>query len=142
MTPLMIDSHVRERLSKLIQFANSNKISMDHLLDQKLGRAAIMADDPNYSCEVPFGYWVTYTVEKQVHPEEGGIDVKHLCIRLRDAKESTMPAVPSTLLIMKEFGIDSFDTCLIELNGKMNTVEIWEPQTKKPYPGGHFRQVE
>lgn len=142
MRPLLIDQEAKNKIKGLILFAEANKISMDSLLDQKIGMAGLIADNPNYNCTLELGYWITYTVEQQVNPEEGDIDVKHLCIRLKDAKESTMPTVPSTLLIMKEFGIESFDTCLIELNGKMNTVEIWEPQTKKPYPGGHFRQVE
>ena len=85
--------------------------------------------------------WTTYP-ERSHGGQHVNIDVKHLCIRLREANDNALPNVPATLLIMKEFGIDSFDTCLVELNGSKTYVEIWEPQTKSPYPGGHFRQVE
>lgn len=79
MAVLVINEDVRAGLERLAEYANNNRYSFDELLDIKNKALDAPGLDPKFSCMVPIGYKVVFTVEEQPGAQGGGmINMRHM----------------------------------------------------------------
>lgn len=132
MRALVIDEKAQERIKILMDFAERNPISMDHLLDMVNGKEPNVGDLPDFKVHLVDGYDVFYTLEEQLQGDGKVILVKHLSVRLLHAEEGKLPSPAAVKMIMNEFGIEDFSTCKIDYSISNNSIDLWEPQMSNP----------
>lgn len=97
MRVLLIDDSIRAKIKTLIDYAEKNPFSMDELLDTHNKELAPAGDMDGFSLQIPMGYMVVYSIEKQPMGK-----VRHLSVSV--GTENKMPSQESVQMIMEEFG--------------------------------------
>jgi hypothetical protein len=120
MSALLIDDTIREQILAVKAYAEKNQYTMDDLLDIKNGTQEPPGNNAFYSCALPIGYKVVYTIEQQV---EGTL--RHMSISVNDK----LPSTEAVKMIMVEFGFENeLENCYlyIEEGGKaINVIESY-----------------
>lgn len=98
--PLVIDGEAKAEIARVKAHAEANFITFDEMkakAEAEVPPPAI-GDDPNFSCQLKFGYRVTFSVEKQpmgwCHHISVSVDEK-----------GKYPNEAAVTTIMKEFGM-------------------------------------
>jgi hypothetical protein len=123
MRALIIDKAAREALQKLVVHAEANVFTMDDLLDLHNGQGPMAGDLDGYSCVLPVGFRVVFSIEDQVPGK-----VWHLSMSVD--KDDRLPNPHAVEVVMKELGFKnelhecSFDLAYIGPNRK--AINVWE----------------
>lgn len=91
--PFVIDAKIKEKLTKLKEYAEAHPISLDDLLNKRV----VAGDHEEFTVKLPFGYRVVYSLEKQ---NIG--DVRHLSMSVNQDKK--LPNPRSVNEVMKMLG--------------------------------------
>lgn len=119
MRPLVIDEEAKIKLQTLKEFAERNPLSVDDLLDIHNKSEPPVGDREGFSCEIPFGFRIVFSVE----PQPKG-PARHLSISV-DAP-NRMPNPVAVQLLMQELGFDKeLEECYVYFEDK-NAVNIIE----------------
>lgn len=125
MRPLVIGPEEKEKLQALKDNAEQNILSFDDLLDIKNKREPLVGDRPGFSCEIPVGFRVVFSLEN--HPMKDGSGfktIRHMSMSV-DA-EGKLPNPIACKMIMEELGYKSeLIDCIIsiERNHAINILE-------------------
>ena len=66
MRPLIIDNEVKASIARMVDYAKANVQTMDDLLDRFNRQAPIPGDTDGYTCFLPFGFKVVFTIEEHI----------------------------------------------------------------------------
>lgn len=122
MRALIID---KEPIKRLREYAEANPIEVNAgvVLDNKIPRAG---DNPLLTLEIPVGYRICFSVEKQKFENQPLLHVRHLSVSVDDPKK--LPSIPAVEAIMKELGfvgnIDEQENVWIEDERAINVIQI------------------
>jgi hypothetical protein len=106
---LLINDEIREIIQKVIDFAETNIIEMDDLLDQHLGDRPPVGMLEGYRCDIPVGYRIVYSIERQ----NPGL-VRHLSVSVDTP--GRVPNIPAMTEIMKLFGFtQQLEECMVSM---------------------------
>jgi len=126
---LLIDQEVQAQIKKVIEYADSHRVTMDDILDVMNGTGTKAGDNKENVLEIQMGYRVVFSIEEQpIGP------VRHLSISV-DGDVKDMPSVQSVKLIMSEFGFENaLENCHVFLEdckglGGRKAVNIVELKT-------------
>lgn len=125
--PLIIDEDARNKFRKVIEHAEANVFTMDDLLDIYNKQGTIAGDMKEFTCILPFGYRIVYSIEEQ-NPSK----VRHLSISVNE--DDKLPNELAVKEIIKEFGFtNELENCLLRLEPigpnrqAINIIEIITP---------------
>lgn len=114
---LVIDAEAKERISKLKEYAESNEMSLDDLLDIYNDPSLAAGRLKEHNILLYNGYRVVYTIEHQ--PK---FKARHISISLNNQ----LPPVHAAQLIIDEFGFEnSLEDC--HIYEEPNAINIIEP---------------
>jgi hypothetical protein len=65
MRALLLDEEAQEKIARCRRYAEENRLSMERILQLNDERKSPGEADPNYLCEVRFGYRICFTIEQQ-----------------------------------------------------------------------------
>lgn len=125
MRPLIIEAHT---------FTALRKYAEDHpifVTDEAVAKreVPIAGDDPNYTLEVPFGYRICFSMERQQIINQPELLVRHLSVSVDTP--GRLPSIPAVEMIMKELGFEGgiYDQDSVFLEGEkaINVVQIIKP---------------
>jgi len=112
MRPLIISNDACVAIRKVIAYAEKHVMNMDELLDIYNGDLPPAGDRPEHVCEIPVGYRVVYSIERQ-----NDLDVKHISISVDNPAK--LPSVESAREILKAFYIETkLEECKVRIDGK------------------------
>lgn len=97
MLPLIIGADEKQTLKKLKQFAEDHPMTMDDLLDILNGGPA-PGDREGYTCFIPFGFRVVFTIE----PNRQGNKIRRVSVSI--ASKRGLPSFEAVEMIMEELG--------------------------------------
>lgn len=107
---LVINDEVRSTIKKLIEYAESHQYSLDDLLDIKNKQLSVAGDEPEFSCEIPDGFRVVYTIENQPMGK-----VRHISISISGEK-GKLPNPAAVEMIISEFGFkNKLEDCHVSI---------------------------
>lgn len=113
---LVINNVAKSDIAKLIEFAESNELSFDDLLDIYNNPDKSPGYNPEFNCLLNVGYRVVFTIEQQ--PK---FKAKHISISLNE----DMPPIDSVKLILQEFGFkNKLEDCHIYM--EENAINVLE----------------
>lgn len=117
MRVLVMGPEEKDKLSKLKENAIKNIFSFDDLLDMKNEQAPIPGDIDGFSCIIPDGFRVVYSIEH--HPKTDGsgfTPIRHASISVHE--EGKLPNPHACEMIIAELGFTNpLENCLIDVEG-------------------------
>jgi anti-sigma regulatory factor (Ser/Thr protein kinase) len=117
--PLLIDDTAREQIKALKEYAEKNQYTMDDLLDIKNGAQEAPGNNAFYSCALPVGYKVVYTIEQQVPGT-----LRHMSISVN----GKVPPIEAVQMIMAEFSFENeLKDCYLYLEEGGVAINVIEP---------------
>lgn len=127
MRPFIIDDTTKLAIERIKAYAEKNIVQMGDLVAIKHGNEEkIPGNNPKHVCNLPFGYRVVYSIEKQTQGE-----VRHLSISV-DAKDK-LPHQNVVETIMEMIGFqEKFSILLkqgfiqIESGDFGHAINVWE----------------
>lgn len=123
MRPLIIDELAREKIRKLILNAEQNVIKIDETLDIFNLQAPIVGDRKGFSCTLPIGYRVVYSIEEHPNNKREIKKVRHISISIDSPGKLPNPAAVETLI--KEIGFkNEMHDCMIKV--REDCIEVAE----------------
>lgn len=133
MRPLVIDKKARARIKKVIRFAEENKITAQEISSRMESEIPI-GDHPDYTCEIPFGFRVCFSIEQ--HPSGW---MRHISVSV--AEPGRVPSFDGVNLLLEEFGfrerVGGRLVVYVEGGRAINLLELVDPddarkQREKP----------
>lgn len=94
--PLVIDNEVRKEIERVRKHAEKNVYTLDDLLDMKNGQLGPPGNDPNFTCHIPMGFKVVFSIEHQ----PGG-KMRHMSM---SSGPGRLPSQQAVEMVMHEFG--------------------------------------
>lgn len=94
---LQIDQRGKEAIQRLKTYAEGHKVDLESIKRMASGTQSPVGNDTNYSCYLHDGYRIVFSIEQQ---SSGWY--RHISISVDDPQK--VPSVPSTEMIMNEFG--------------------------------------
>jgi len=108
---LIINDESRALIKKVIEYAESHIYSLDDLLDIKNKQLSVAGDEPEFSCEIPDGFRVVYTIENQPMGK-----VRHISISIKTDEPNKLPNPAAVEMIIAEFGFkNKLQDCHVSL---------------------------
>jgi hypothetical protein len=98
MRPLIFGPEERAKLAALRGHAESNPFSLERLKAIAAAGCATTDEDPGFSCEIPVGFRIAFTIE--VHP---GGTARHISISV--ATRGRLPSPAAIQMIGRELGM-------------------------------------
>lgn len=121
MALLLMDENFKKELERIRLYAEAHPMTAADLILLKQGLQKPPGDTPHFSCLLPVGFRVVYTVEKV-----GGASTKHVSVSCDRPGKHPNPGVVEQ--IMKELGFTKdMSECRIYVEeevGAINVVEI------------------
>lgn len=108
MRSLVIGREEKEKIKNLVEHAEKNIMQMDDLLDTINKEMLPVGDMDNFSCQIPNGYKVVYSIENQ----PAGM-VRHLSISVPE--EGAYPHPDVVIMLMGE----------IPFENKIHNCNVW-----------------
>lgn len=116
---LLIDETVKEQIKAVKDYAEKNQYTMDDLLDIKNGAQEAPGNNAFYSCAIPIGYKVTYTIEQQVPGT-----LRHMSISV----DGKLPSIEAVKMIMVEFSFENeLENCYLYIEEGGKAINVIEP---------------
>lgn len=100
MRPLIINAEIRKVLQGIVIYAESNPFTMDDMLDMFNLEIPDVSNRQGYSCVIPDGYHITYSIEEQAKGR-----VRHLSVYV--PADNKLPNVTAVEAIMREMSFKS-----------------------------------
>lgn len=97
MRPLLIDDNARQNIARLVEFADAHRLSAEEMQRRVANGGPSIGDDPRFSCEIPFGFRVVFSIEQQPMGW-----CRHLSVSVDHPDR--MPSIPAVKMIMEAFG--------------------------------------
>jgi hypothetical protein len=106
MRPFIIDDTTKQAIERIKTHAEANVYTIDDLLDIKNGdESLIPGNNPDFTCTLPFGYRVVFTVEAQFD----GSRVRHLSMSVDTPGKSPNPIAVQEVMKLAGFEKDLND---------------------------------
>lgn len=113
--PLVIDEDAKTSIKKVKAYAENNPYTVSRLKLIGEGKMQPPGDDPNYGCNINFGYKCVYTLDQGTDRDNGEpIWVRHLSVSVEETNK--WPNEHAVDLLMKEFG---FRQTVTDKNAKL-----------------------
>lgn len=101
--PLVIDEDAKTLIKKVKAYAENNPYTLSRIKLIAEGKMPPPGDDPNYRCNIQFGYRCVYTLDQGTNRDNGEpIWVRHLSVAVEESKK--WPNEHAVDSLMKEFG--------------------------------------
>lgn len=101
MRPLLMDDEQKQKIAKVVAYAEAHPYSRPYMQERValagLKQDVAPGDDPNFRCEIPFGFKCVFTIEEQ---PVGWC--RHLSVSVDNPTK--VPSIPAVEMLMKEFG--------------------------------------
>ena len=115
MRVLVIGAEQKQQLADLVKHAESNVFSMDDMFDVHNGDMKTPGDMDGFSCDIPVGYKVVFTIEK--HPS---MKVRHTSISVDTPGKLPLPQCVE--MIIKELGFTKpMLECMVDIEKVSDT---------------------
>lgn len=120
MRALLIDDVVKSNLRRLVEHAEKNVFTIDDLLNIKNGAEPPPGDREGFSCNIPIGFRVVFSIERQPI----GM-VRHLSVSVDS--EKSLPHPHAVIEIMRELGFENLlEDCVLDFKSDLSAVNILE----------------
>lgn len=107
MRPLIIDNNLKDKIGKLVAYAEKHPFTIDNLQDIKKKVREVPGDMEGYVLLLPFGYKIVFSIELQPAGK-----VRHLSMSVDEDGKLPNPGVVGE--IMKLIGFDNeMEDCTI-----------------------------
>lgn len=101
--PLVMDANAQAVIKKVRDYAENNPFTKSKLLLIGEGKAPPPGDDPNYRCNLNFGYSCVFTLDQATDRDtQEPIWVRHLSVSVDESNK--WPNEQAVSFLMKEFG--------------------------------------
>lgn len=122
MRVLVIGQEERASLGKIKEFAESNVLSFDDLLDIKNNTEPNVGNRPNHWCIIPDNFRVVYSVE--MHPNKDGSGFTKLrAMSMSVPNEGKLPNPDACNMVMIELGFKgTLEDCYVRIENDENDV--------------------
>lgn len=115
---LVLDETAKDKIREIKQYAENNPYSMDDLLDIMNGAQEPPGNNAFFSCYIPQGFSVVYTIENQV---EGPLR------RMSISCNGGLPPVPAVEMLMQEFGFENeLQNCFLHMENGGKAINVIE----------------
>lgn len=122
--PLIIDDEAKEKIKKLIAYAEQHPYTMDDLLDIYNKQKEPPGDNKEFTIYLQVGFRVVFSIEEQ----NQGL-FKHLSVSVDHKEKDTFPSIQAVRVIAKLMGFKrEVKDCIVRLEdlGDRGAINVFE----------------
>jgi hypothetical protein len=120
---LIIDEHVKQAISQVVQYAEEHPVTIDEVLDMYNGQEVPVGESEQHVCFIPMDYRAVFSIEDQAK-----FHVRHLSISV--STPGKLPSPEAVMMLLPLFGFkNSLQDCMVRLEDFAEghqAINVWE----------------